>query len=57
MATLSFYLQKWNLKLSTNKTMSAALHLYNKEVRRELKMSKGRPYFLCRINLPRQKTG
>ena len=38
MATLS-YLQKWKLKLSKTKTMSAAFHLYNKEARRELKIS------------------
>ena len=31
MATLSSYLQKWKLKLSTTKTVTAAFHRYNKE--------------------------
>ena len=35
MATLSSYLYKWKLKLSTTKTVSAAFHLCNKEARRE----------------------
>ena len=34
MATLSSYLQKWKLKLSTT-----VLHLYNKEATRELKVA------------------
>ena len=38
MATLSSYLQKWKLKLSTIKTVTAAFHLYNKEATRELKV-------------------
>ena len=36
MKTLSSYLQKWKLKLSVNKTMTAAFYLYNREARREL---------------------
>ena len=36
MNTLSSYLQKWKLKLSVNKTVTAAFHLYNREKRREL---------------------
>ena len=36
MATLSSYLYKWTLKLSTAKTVSAVFHLYNKDARREL---------------------
>ena len=36
MKTLSSYLQKWKLKLSVNKTVTAAFHLYNREARREL---------------------
>ena len=39
MATLSPYLQKWKLKLSTTKTVTAAFHLYNKEAARELKVA------------------
>ena len=31
MATLSSYLQKWKLKLSTTKTITAAFHLHSKE--------------------------
>ena len=43
LATLSSYLQKRNLKLSTTKTVTAAFHLHNKEASRELKMAaKGR---------------
>ena len=38
MATLSSYLQKWKLKLSTTKTVTAAFHLY-KEAARELKVA------------------
>jgi len=38
MATLGEYLQTWKLKLSTTKTVSAAFHLSNKEVKRELKV-------------------
>jgi len=38
MATLSTYLQKWKLKLSITKTVTAALHLY-KEARRELSIA------------------
>ena len=48
MATLSSYLQKWKLKLSTTKTVTAAFHLYNKEAARELKIAaEGRilPFF------------
>ena len=36
MKTLSSYLQKWKLKFSVNKTVTAAFHLYNKEAQREL---------------------
>jgi len=38
MATLGEYLQTWKLKLSTTKTVSAAFHLSNKEVKCELKV-------------------
>ena len=38
-ATLSSYLQKWKLKLSITKTVTAAFHLYNREARRELKIT------------------
>ena len=38
-ATLSSYLQKWKLKLSITKTVTAAFHFYNKEARRELKIT------------------
>ena len=38
MATLSSYIQKWKLKLSTTKTVTAAFLLYNKEAVRELKV-------------------
>jgi len=37
MPTLGEYLQTW--KFSTTKTVSAALHLNNKEAKRELKVS------------------
>ena len=37
MATLSAYLQKWKLKLSTTKTISTGFHLYNNKTQRELK--------------------
>ena len=39
MATLSSHLQKWKLKLSTTKAVTAAFHLYNKEATRELKVA------------------
>ena len=39
MTTISSYLQKWKLKLSTAKTVLAAFHLNNKEARRELFIS------------------
>ena len=39
MATLSSYLQKWKLKVSDTKTVTAAFHLYNKEATRELKIA------------------
>ena len=39
MATLSWYLQKWKLKLSTAMMVTAAFHLYNKEATRELKVA------------------
>ena len=39
MATLSSYLQKWKLKLSITKTVTAAFHLYNREAKRELKIT------------------
>jgi len=38
MATTGEYLQTWKLKLSTTKTLSAALHLSNKKAKRELKV-------------------
>ena len=38
MATLFSFLQKWKLKLSTAKTVSAAFHLNNREAQRELKI-------------------
>ena len=37
MSTLSAYLQTWRLKLSHTKTVTAAFHLNNREVKRELK--------------------
>ena len=45
MATVSEYLQTWELKLSTTKTVSAAFHLNNKEAKRELKV-KPEPKYL-----------
>jgi len=39
MATLGGYLQTSKLKLSTTKTVSAVLHLNNKEAKRELKVN------------------
>lgn len=36
MGILADYLEKWHLQLSTEKTVSAAFHLYNQEARREL---------------------
>ena len=39
MASLSPYLQKWKLKLSTTKTVTAAFHLYNKEATHKLKVA------------------
>ena len=36
MSTLSAYLQKWRLKLSETKTVSAVFHLHNREAKREL---------------------
>ena len=38
MSTLSAYLQTWRLKLSHTKTVTAAFHLNNREVQRELKV-------------------
>ena len=38
-ATLGKYLQTWKLKLSTKKTVSAAIHLNNKEAKCELKVN------------------
>ena len=38
MATVGEYLQTWNLKLSTTKTVSADFHRHNKEAKRELKV-------------------
>ena len=40
MATLSFYLYKWKLKLSTTKTVLVTFYLYNKEA----SFSTDRPY-------------
>ena len=39
MSTLSAYLQKWRLKLSETKTVSAAFHLNNREAKRELNVN------------------
>ena len=39
MSTLSAYLQTWRLKLSENKTVSAAFHLNNREAKREIKVT------------------
>ena len=41
MKTLSSCLQKWKLKLSVNKTVTAAFHLHNREARRELTVNVG----------------
>ena len=38
MSTLSAYLQTWRLKLSHNKTVTAAFYLNNRETKRELKV-------------------
>ena len=38
MSTLSAYLQTWKLKLSHTKTVTAAVHLNNREAKRELKV-------------------
>ena len=38
MSTLSAYLQTWRWKLSLTKTVTAALHLNNREAKRELKV-------------------
>ena len=38
MSTLSAYIQTWRLKLSHTKTVTAAFHLNNREVKRELKV-------------------
>ena len=38
MSTLSAYLQTWRLKLSHTKTATAAFHLNNREVKREIKV-------------------
>ena len=38
MATLSVYLKTWRLKLSHDKTVTAAFHLHNQEAKRELKV-------------------
>ena len=38
MSTLSSYLQTWRLKLSHTKTVTAFLHLNNRETKRELKI-------------------
>ena len=39
MTTLSAYLLTWRLKLSHTKTVTAAIHLYNREAKRELKVN------------------
>ena len=39
MATMSMYLRKWKVKLSTTKTVSAAFHLNNREASRELNVT------------------
>ena len=42
------YLQKWKLKLSKTKTMSAAFHLHNKEAKRALSVTTDRQHLpLC----------
>jgi len=38
-ATVSGYLQTWQLKLNTTKAVLAVCHLYNKESKRELKVN------------------
>jgi len=38
-ATVGKYFQTWKLKLSATKTVSAVLHLNNKEAKRELKVN------------------
>ena len=38
MATVDEYLQTWNLKLSTTKSVSATYHLNNKDAKRELEV-------------------
>ena len=40
--TLSAYLQTWRLKLTHSKTVSAAFHFHNREVKRELKVKNNR---------------
>jgi len=48
MSTLSAYLQKWRLKLSETKTVSAAFHLNNREAKRELNVNiDGKPLSFC----------
>ena len=39
MSTLSAYLQTWRLKLSHTKTVTAAFHLNNREIKREYENS------------------
>ena len=48
MSTLSAYLQTWRLKLSHTKTVTAAFHLNNRKVKRELKVyNNGRLLSFC----------
>ena len=47
-STISLYFQKWKLKLSAAKTVSAPFHLNSKEARRELSISvEGRAVQYC----------
>ena len=47
-ATISLYIQKWKLKLSTAKMVSAALHLNHKEGQHKLSISvKGQAIPYC----------
>ena len=58
MTTLSAYLQTWRLKLSHTKTVTATFHLYNREVKCELKVKNNNeilrfcpvPTYLVKLN-------
>jgi len=51
MATFSEYLQTWNLKLNTTKTVSAVFHFNIKEATREVKVNHNND-ILIRIQRP-----